>query len=197
MEKKYKITHTDIISMEEYAKIRLDRRKEVTRLKLDRRLNVGPYAVFYFENYETMFHQIHEMLWIEKGGENQIEDELFAYNPLIPDGHELVATLMFQINEPVRRASFLSKLGGVEEAVYIAFDGIKTIFGTSEEDVERTNDAGKASSVQFLHFKFTDSQIKLFKDKSVETSIGINHQTYGHIAVFPEYVKDALSADFL
>ena len=84
----------------EYAAIRSEQRKRITEIKRHRRLEVGPFATFYFENYETMRHQVQEMLHIEKGGDAQIEDELAAYNPLIPQGKELVATVMFEIDDP-------------------------------------------------------------------------------------------------
>ena len=92
-------------------------------IKKDRRLEVGPFATFYFECYDTMLHQVQEMLFIEKGGEEQIEDELAAYNPLIPQGSELVATVMFEIDDPVRRARVLGMLGGVEDKAFIRVGG--------------------------------------------------------------------------
>ncbi len=97
-------------------------------------MDVGPVCSFYFENYETMWHQIHEMLFIEKGGEAQIPDQLEAYNPLIPKGRERVATVMFEIDDPVRRRSLLARLGGVEETAFIKFGGHR-IAGLAEEDV--------------------------------------------------------------
>ena len=110
----FEITRADIMDMAEYAKIRAAKRKELVGVKKNRRVPIGPYATFYFESYETMWLQIHEMLYIEKGGENQIPDELAAYNPLIPKGRELVATLMFEIDDETLRKSILGRLGGVE-----------------------------------------------------------------------------------
>ena len=118
-----------------------------------------------------MLAQVQEMLYIEKGGDEQLNDELVAYNPLIPNGKELTATLMFEIDNPVSRASFLAKVGGIEERVFIKINGEK-IKAVPEEDVDRTSSQGKASSVQFIHFKFTDNQIKKFKN-SQEIEIGI------------------------
>jgi hypothetical protein len=97
---KKEITPADILPYETYAKERKARRAAITAMKKNRRVEVGPYATFYFENYDTMFQQIQEMLHIEKGGAEQLEDELRAYNPLIPQGNELVATIMFEINDP-------------------------------------------------------------------------------------------------
>ena len=91
---KHEITRTDIMDRAAYAAIRAERRRAVTEMKKNRRISVGPDATFYFENFETMFHQVHEMLYIEKGGEDQIADELAAYNPMIPNGRELVTTIM-------------------------------------------------------------------------------------------------------
>ena len=91
----------------------------MSEIKKNRRLEVGPFATFYFESYDTMLHQVHEMLFIEKGGAEQLPDELAAYNPLIPQGSELVATVMFEIDDPVRRARVLGMLGGVEHKAFI------------------------------------------------------------------------------
>ncbi len=111
----HEITRDDILPMADYARERKGRRRALTEVKQHRRLEVGPVCSFYFENYETMWNQVHEMLFIEKGGEAQIADQLSAYNPLIPKGRELVATVMLEIDDPVRRGALLAKLGGVEE----------------------------------------------------------------------------------
>ena len=159
------------------------------------RVAVGPDATFYFESYDTMLHQVHEMLYIEKGGEEQIEDELRAYNPMIPNGRELVATLMFEIDEPARRAEFLAGLGGVEETVTLTFNG-ETVTATPEQDVDRTTADGKASSIQFLHFPFTGAQVEKFRTADAQVSLAIGHEKYGHLAVLPEAVRLALAGDF-
>ncbi len=109
--------------MARYAEERTARRRALVEAKHHRRLEVGPDCMFYFENYETMWNQVHEMLFIEKGGEAQIADELSAYNPLVPKGRELVATVMFEIDDPVRRAAFLARLGGVEETAFLRLGG--------------------------------------------------------------------------
>lgn len=191
---KTEITHADIIPIEEYAKNRKERRARMSEIKRDRRVHCGPDATFYFESYETMWHQIHEMLFIEKGGDDQIADELTAYNPLVPNGRELVATLMFEIEDVNRRQKFLAGLGGVEETITLEFDG-ETIKGVPEEDVDRTTADGKASSVQFIHFPFTDSQAAKFKTESVRVVLGIHHEKYGHMAVLSDANRAALSGD--
>jgi len=164
-------------------------------IKKHRRVAIGPHAAFYFENYDTMWRQIHEMLYIEKGGEAQIPDELAAYNPLIPKGRELVATLMFEIDDEALRKRVLGRLGGVEETVFIKFGGYE-IIATAETDVDRTTAAGKASSVQFLHFNFTDEQAAAFKAFEGDVMLGIKHENYPHMTLLPAATKAALESDF-
>jgi hypothetical protein len=113
----HQITRDDILAPEAYAAERAERRREINEIKRFRRLEVGPYATFYFENFDTMLHQVHEMLHIEKGGDAQIVDELAAYNPLVPTGRELVATLMFEIADPERRDRELRRLTFVEKTI--------------------------------------------------------------------------------
>lgn len=148
---KHEITRDDLISVEAYGSERRQRRAAIVAVKQNRRVEIGPVCTFYFENYETMLLQVQEMLYIEKGGEKQIEDELSAYNPLIPKGRELIATVMFEIDDRSRRSAFLSKLGGIEETAFLKFEG-ETVIGRPEEDVDRTTADGKASAVQFIHF---------------------------------------------
>ena len=120
---KKEILKEDIMPLDVYIKNRKELRKNIVSFKKDRRIALGPYATFYFESYETMLAQVQEMLYIEKGGDEQLKDELTAYNPLIPNGKELTATLMFEIDNPVSRSAFLSKVGGIEEKVFIKIDG--------------------------------------------------------------------------
>ena len=192
---KAEITRADLMPMDEYAKIRVERRRAVTELKKPRRVSIGPDATFYFECYETMWHQVHEMLHIEQGGEDQIEDELSAYNPLIPNGRELVATLMFEIDNPERRGAFLAGLGGVEETVTLSFEG-ETVVAVPEDDVDRTTADGKASSIQFLHFPFTVAQAALFKAAGTKATLAIGHAKYPHMTVLAEATREALAEDF-
>ena len=189
------ITREDILAFDDYAASRKERKLALTAVKKDRRMEVGPHATFYFENYETMWNQIHEMLYIERGGDNQIPDELSAYNPLIPQGRELVATVMFEIGDADRRAKVLATLGGVEETIFINV-GDEKIKGVPEIDVDRTNADGKASSVQFVHFPFSDSQVEAFTAGDAAVSVGFNHDSYAHAAGMPTAVRAALSKDF-
>ena len=191
---KREISKEDIMPLEVYTKNRRELRKNIVEFKKDRRVALGPYATFYFESYETMLAQVQEMLYIEKGGEEQLKDELAAYNPLVPNGKELTATLMFEIDNPVSRAAFLGKVGGIEKKVYMKVEG-ETIKAEPEEDVDRTSAEGKASSVQFIHFKFTDEQILKFKNSS-EIEIGIDHSEYSHSTKLADVTKKSLSSDF-
>jgi len=192
---KRQLTQQDFLSSAEYAAIRRDQRRRITQIKRQRRLEVGPFATFYFENYETMWHQVQEMLHIEKGGEAQIEDELAAYNPLIPQGAELVATVMFEIDDPARRASVLARLGGIENHIFLEVAG-ERIRGEADPTRENTSPEGKASSVQFVRFDFTKDQIARFKTPGAQVIAGFDHPNYGHMAVVPEPVRAALASDF-
>ena len=167
----------------------------MAELKKNRRLEVGPFATFYFESYDTMLHQVHEMLFIEKGGAEQLPDELAAYNPLIPQGTELVATVMFEIDDPLRRARVLANMGGVEHKAFLRL-GADTIRGVPEEDQERSREDGKASSVQFIRFPFTPAAIAAFRGGAGDVIVGFDHPNYGHMAVMPAAVRQALAQDF-
>ena len=191
---KREIKKEDIMSLEVYMKSRRELRKNIVEFKKNRRVALGPYATFYFESYETMLAQVQEMLYIEKGGDEQLKDELAAYNPLVPNGKELTATLMFEIDNPVSRAAFLPKVGGIEDKVFMKIEGEK-IKAAPEKDVDRTSSEGKASSVQFIHFKFTDKQIEKFKNNS-EIEIGIDHTEYSHVTKLADTTIKSLSADF-
>ena len=192
---KKEILKEDIMPLDVYIKNRKELRKNIVNFKKDRRIALGPYATFYFESYETMLAQVQEMLYIEKGGDEQLKDELTAYNPLIPNGKELTATLMFEIDNPVSRSAFLGKVGGIEEKIFIKIEG-EIVKAIPEEDVDRTSAEGKASSVQFIHFKFSDEQIQKFKLDGVEVEIGIDHKEYSHTTKLSLANLSSLSADF-
>ena len=192
---KKEIEKQDIMPLDVYIKNRKELRKSIVEFKKDRRIALGPYATFYFESYETMLAQIQEMLYIEKGGDEQLIDELEAYNPLVPNGTELTATLMFEIDNPVSRATFLGKVGGIEEKVFMKVDE-EIVRAIPEEDVDRTSSEGKASSVQFIHFKFTEKQIEKIKSNSSKIELSINHSEYSHSTVLNESTVKSLSADF-
>jgi len=193
---KRQIEKEDLMSVDVYAENRKQTRKDLVEFKKNRRIALGPYATFYFESFETMVAQVQEMLHIEKGGDEQLKDELIAYNPLVPDGKELTATLMFEIDNPITRGMFLGKVGGIEEKIFMKIDGEK-IQAVPEDDVDRTSTEGKASSVQFIHFKFNDNQIIKFKSLNANIELGIEHKDYSHTTKLTEDNLKSLSTDFI
>jgi hypothetical protein len=196
MANKTSLTRADIMPLADYVRERGERRRRMAELKRSRRVEVGPVATFYFENYATMWHQIHEMLYIEKGGEEQIADELRAYNPLIPKGDELVATVMIEIDDEARRKTALERLGGIESHMVLSVAG-EQIRGTPEGDRENTrSEDHKASSVQFVHFRLTPAQIAAFRGTGAQVLLGFDHRNYAHLALMPGPVRNALSEDF-
>ncbi len=192
---KRQLTRADILSIAEYARDRREQRRRISDVKRARRVEVGPFCTFYFENYDTMWHQVHEMLYIERGGEAQIADELHAYNPLIPQGDELVATVMIEIEDPLQRERTLARLGGIEHRMFLSLGG-ERITGIPDPTRENTSPDGKASSVQFLRFPFTPKQKAAFRAPGTQIVVGIDHPNYGHMAVMPEVVRAALAGDF-
>ena len=193
---KRQIEKEDLIPANVYVNNRKQIRKELFEFKKNRRVALGPYATFYFESFETMLAQIQEMLHIEKGGDEQLKDELIAYNPLVPNGKELTATLMFEIDNPISRSAFLGKVGGIEGKVFLKID-TEIVKAVPENDVDRTSAEGKASSVQFIHFKFNDDQINKFKLLSANIELGIDHKEYSHTTKLTEDNLKSLSADFI
>lgn len=189
------VTRADLLSDAEFAKVRKERRAALLPVKRLRRIELGPFCTAYFENFDTMLFQIQEMLLTEGGGEAQIEDELAAYNPLIPQGSELVATVMFEIDDPVRRANTLARLGGVEDDFFLQI-GEERAPGVPEGDVERTREDGKASSVHFLRFPLTPAQIAVFRDPKTQILIGCDHPAYSHLAGLSPATRAELSKDF-
>jgi hypothetical protein len=189
------ITEADILPLAEYGRVRADRRRAITALKRNRRLAVGPFATFHFECFDTMLHQVQEMLYIEKGGAAQLPDELAAYNPLIPQGRELVATLMLEIEDPGRRTRILATLGGIEHTAFIRVGG-ETVKSVAEDDQERTREDGKASSVHFLHFPFTQAAVSAFRAPGAEVTVGFSHPAYSHLAIMPAAMREVLAGDF-
>ena len=190
-----KIEKADLIPKDIYVKSRKQIRKKLVDFKKNRRIALGPYATFYFESFETMLAQVQEMLYIEKGGDEQLKDELIAYNPLVPNGKELTATLMFEIDNPISRSAFLERVGGIEGKVVMKIDN-EIVKAIPENDVDRTSADGKASSVQFIHFKLNDNQIVKFKSENVIVEIGIDHKEYAHSTKLTKDNIDSLLMDF-
>jgi len=189
------LTSADVIPDAEYALQRKGRRAALLPIKRLRRVTLGPHCTLYFECYETMLFQVQEMLLTEKGGAEQLADELAAYNPLIPQGFELVATVMFEIDEPVRRAAVLASLGGVEDHFFLRI-GTERAAGLPEGDIERTREDGKTSAVHFLRFALTPAQVAAFTDPGAEVMIGCDHPLYGHLALLSAAARAELAKDF-
>ena len=190
------ISLDDIISNDEYGNIRSSKRREMIEFKKFRRLDVGPVASLYFESRDTMIYQIQEMAYVEKITREELDEELASYNPLVPNGRELTATMMIEIDDPLRRKNFLSRLGGIEEKVKIVIGDIE-IYADSEKDVDRTTSDGKASAVHFLHFKFNDELVEAFKNKENIIQIGIDHEAYGHLSIVSDRVREELAKEFI
>ncbi len=195
MPAKTEITRADLMPMADYGRVRDDRRRQMATMKRPRRVAVGPDAAFYFENYDTMLHQVHEMLFVEQGGEAQIEDELRAYNPLIPDGRTLVATFMIEIDNPVRRAKVLRELAGIETHISFVI-GEMRVGAVSDDDAERTTADGKTSSVHFIRFPFKPEQIEAFRADGARVLLAIEHPNYSHMAALSDETRRSLSEDF-
>jgi len=188
------ITEADILPLAIWGDQRKSQRADISQFKAHRRVSVGPHTTLYFENWDTMWYQIQEMLWIEKGGAEQLPDELAAYNPLIPKGDELVATFMIEIPDEARRRVVLAQLGGIEDRVALIVGG-ESINALSESETDRTTADGKTSAVHFLRFPFTRAQKAAFTS-GAEVQVRIDHPNYGHIAIMPRPVCDALARDF-
>ena len=189
------LTLADILPPEDYARDRAKWKREIGAIKRDRRVAVGPHVTFYFESRDTMWLQVQEMIHIEKGGMAQAPDELAAYNPLVPNGAELTATFMVEIDDPIRRKTVLDTLGGIENTAFLRVGG-ETVMGQAEADQDRTREDGKASSVQFVHFPLTPAQIAAFRSGTGEVILGFSHPRYGHMTVLPITARAALGKDF-
>jgi hypothetical protein len=190
----HQLTRADILPVEQYARDRREHRHRIGEIKRNRRVEVGPFCTFYFENFDTMWHQVHEMLYIERGGETQIAEELAAYNPLVPQGDELVATVMIEIEDAAQREKALSRLGGIENRMFLSIGG-ERVAGIADPTRENTSPEGKASSVQFLRFPLTARQKAAFRAPGAQVLVGIDHSNYGHMAMMPEPVRAALAGD--
>jgi hypothetical protein len=190
-----KVTPEDLLPDAEYASVRRERRAALLPIKRLRRVELGPICTIIFESYETMLFQIQEMLLTERGGAAQIPDELAAYNPLIPQGQELVATLMFEIDDPVRREQTLARLGGVEDHFFLQI-GADRVPGVPEGDVERTREDGKTAAVHFLRFRLKPEQIGVFRDPATSMMVGCDHERYSHLAGLSPATRAELARDF-
>lgn len=191
----YKLTKDDLYSLEQYSSVRDEFRENVIEHKRDRRLPLGNNATLYFEDMLTMQYQIQEMLRIERIFEAAgIEEELDAYNPLIPDGSNLKATFMVEFTDAEERRNMLSRLVGIENKVWLQIDDFEKIRPIADEDLERS-DENKTSAVHFLRFELDPVQIAALKS-GASLSAGIDHENY-QVEVSPvaENVRKSLIAD--
>lgn len=189
------ITAADIMPLDQYELIRADKKQEAIERKKLTRLAVGPYATVLFENWDSMWLQIQEMLRIEKGGDEQLVDELAAYDPMVPKGSELTATVFFEIGDPERRDAFLRTIGGVENHIKIQV-GSHEIAARAEGDTERTRASdNKASAVHFFHFDFTPEAIAAWKSGEGSALLVIDHPNYGHAALISPDARAFLSRE--
>ena len=194
-EMKTQLTKEDLLSLEEFTKIRAQKRQETLEIKKNRRVPLGTEATLFFENFDTLWWQIQEMLYIEKGGDAQMEEELLAYNPLLPQGQELVATFMIEIDDPIRRAQILGMLGGIEHHLCLRFAG-HTLKAIPEEDPNRTTESGKTSAIHFVHWAFTKDQIADFCKVHQDIIVEITHPSFSSKTLMAENVRAVLQGDF-
>jgi hypothetical protein len=190
-----KLTRQDLYSLEQYSEHRADIRAQVMEHKKNRKIHIGPSATLYFEDRQTIQYQIQEMLRVERifeaGG---IEDELAAYNPLIPDGSNWKATFMVEEADVDKRRVLLAALVGVEDRVWVRVDGNDPVYAIADEDLDRET-ADKTSSVHFLRFELTDRMVVNLK-QGASLSMGIDHPAYRHqVEPVAAAVRDALRAD--
>jgi len=169
-----KLTREDLMSLEEYAEKRADFRQQVLEIKKDRKIALGDHATLYFENEQTIRYQIQEMLRIEKVFEaNGINEELEAYNPLIPDGSNWKATFMIEYGDVEERQKVLATLVGVEDKVWVQVDGFDKVYAIANEDLERSTEE-KTSAVHFMRFELTADMAKAVKDNK-NIAMGIDY----------------------
>ena len=190
-----KLTRSDLYSLEQYAENRPEIRAQVMKHKKSRNVHIGPTATLYFEDRQTIQYQIQEMLRVERifeaGG---IEEELQAYNPLIPDGSNWKATFMIEEPDVEKRHDLLARLIGVEDRVWVRVDGNEQVFAIADEDMDRDTEE-KTSSVHFLRFELSEKMISDIK-QGAALGIGIDHQNYSHeVEPVAGSIQDALIAD--
>ena len=189
------ITAEDIMATEQYELIRKEKKAEAIERKKLSRLSVGPNAVILFENWDSMWLQIQEMLRIEKGGPEQVADELAAYDPMVPKGSELTATVLFEVADPDQRDKFLRTIGNVEDHISIRL-GDHVIAARPEGDIQRTRESdGKASAVHFFHFDFPPEAIAAWKSGEGQAMVVIDHPAYGHAALIGSNTREFLARE--
>jgi len=191
-----KLSRSDLYGLEEYSTLRVEFRQQVMAHKKNRRVPLGDLAALYVEDRLTMHYQIQEMLRVERIFENEgIQEELDAYNPLIPDGSNLKATFMIEVADEDERRIRLAEMKGIEDDVWLRVEGFDPVFAIADEDMERENDV-KTSSVHFMRFELTTEMVAAAK-QGAAMGAGISHVSYTkQLEPLPENIRAALVADF-
>ena len=189
-----KLIISDLLSLEEYDKSREEIKQNLLLHKKNRSVKIGDNILLLFEDYETIKYQVQEMLRIEKiFKENDIQDEIDAYQSLIPDGNNLKATMLIMYTDVNERKIMLNKLCDLENRVWISISKSKKIFAVSDEDLERSREE-KTSAVHFLRFQLSDTDVKSFKEID-DIIIGIDHEEYNHEAKLQRDTASSLAKD--
>ncbi len=191
-----KLSRSDLFSLEQYAEARPEFRAQVMAHKKNRRVPLGPIVALYFEDRLTMHYQVQEMLRAERIFEAEgIQEELDAYNPLIPDGNNLKATLMIEVPDEEERRRALTELKGIENDTWVRVDGFDPVFAIADEDLERENE-DKTSSVHFMRFELTPEMVQAARNGAA-LGAGISHSNYTQqLEPLPAGIRAALVADF-
>jgi hypothetical protein len=190
------LTAQDLYSLEQYSAQRPDYKRRAVEHRKRRQIQLGPSMTLHFEDRNTVQYQIQEMLLIERTFTQQgIQDELDAYNPLIPSGNNLKATLTIEYSDPVVRAQQLTRLRGVEDHVFLQVSGYDPVYAIADEDLDRSTDV-KTSAVHFLRFEFTDEMINALSRNKAALKLGVDHPDYQHTVPVYAGTVQSLIKDF-
>lgn len=190
------LTHSDLHSLEEYSRIRNDFKRIAVNHRKHRQVQLGNHMTLHFEDRVTVKYQIQEMLLIEKTFTSEgIQDELDAYNPLIPTGSNLKATLTIEYSDPEVRATKLEELHRVEDKIYIKVEGHRPVYAIADEDMDRSNDT-KTAAVHFLRFELTPEMIKDVRDPDTAFTVGVDHSAYTEYTRVNTLTREMLVKDF-
>lgn len=190
------LTHSDLHSLEEYSRIREDFKRAAVNHRKARQVEVGKHMTLHFEDRVTVKYQIQEMLLIEKTFLSEgIQDELDAYNPLVPNGSNLKATLTIEYGDPAQRAEMLEKLCRVEDKIYVEVEGHQPVYAIADEDMDRSNDT-KTAAVHFLRFELSDAMIRDMRELDREFTVGVDHPAYNEFTLVNTLTKQMLVKDF-
>jgi hypothetical protein len=190
------LTHSDLYSLEEYSKIRDEFKKAAVNHRRQRQVRVGDHMTLHFEDRVTVKYQIQEMLLIERTYQSAgIQDELDAYNPLVPTGSNLKATLTIEYGDPAVRDGKLKELHRVEDRIFVQVYGHDSVFAVADEDMDRSDDE-KTSAVHFLRFQLTEAMIQDFRKSDVDVFVGVDHPKYNEVSKVNTLTKEMLVKDF-